>query len=140
MNIISWFEIPASNFNRAVKFYRNTLEVEIELHNFNGIAHGVFKIPGEPANRITGAIIDCPEKRSDNVGPVLFFSAGTEMVEVLNRIVAEGGKILLNKTLIRDIISKDKAIIPKTLIDHNVGYYAYFLDSEGNKMGLFSNS
>ena len=43
---------------------------------------------------------------------------------VLDRIEKAGGKVT----------------IPKTLIDKQIGYMAFFIDTEGNKIALHSNA
>ena len=62
------------------------------------------------------------------------------MSVTLEKIEENNGCIISPKTLIKNISKEGNVIIPKTLIDGNTGYFAYFTDSEGNKMGLYSNS
>ena len=136
--IISWFEIPAKDFERALSFYREAFGISIDIFMFNNVQHGVFRVEDK---EISGAIVDQNDMPGKNVGPVIFFNANPDMLEIIERIKENGGEIILSKSLIKNTISEDgTAIIPKTLIDNNVGYYAYFYDTEGNKMGLYSNS
>ncbi len=140
-NIISWFEIPVKDFKRALGFYSKVFGIDIDIFMFNKVPHGVFRINPEHPGEITGAIVETPDVPDKNAGPVIFFNANPNMSEILKNIRTYGGEIIRTKTLIRNINSEDgKVTIPKTLIDNNVGYYAYFYDTEGNKMGLYSNS
>ena len=140
-NIISWFEIPARDFKRALDFYSNVFGIDIDVFMFSEIAHGVFRVDPNHPEEITGAIVETKNMPDKNVGPVIFFNANPDMSEILENIKENGGEVILTKTLIKNINSEDgKITIPQTLIDSNLGYHAYFYDTEGNKMGLYSNS
>ena len=76
----------------------------------------------------------------EQIGPILFFDANAGMTDIIENVEEHGGKVLLKKTLIRNVSVDGSFIIPKTLIDGKMGYFAYIMDSEGNKLGLYSNS
>ncbi len=136
-DFITWFEIPTKDFDRAHTFYRNVFNKQMDIFEFSGIRHGVFKLEGQ----LTGAIVESKNKDSDQYGPVIFFNANPDMSEIIDLVKENGGKVLQPKTLITNTRSADgMAEIPKNLIDGNIGYFSYFEDSEGNKMGLYSNS
>jgi predicted enzyme related to lactoylglutathione lyase len=40
-NILNWYEIPATNFERAVRFYETVLGVKIHAQEMNGMKVGV---------------------------------------------------------------------------------------------------
>jgi uncharacterized protein len=139
--LVVWFEIPVFNFERAVEFYSNVFRnIKLELTEFSGIRHAIFKSGVGSPLQMSGALIEYKEKPKEHVGPVLYFDANLGMSHIMENIKTYGGEILLEKTLIRNYRQDGTIIIPKTLIDNQHGYYAYFLDSEGNKMGLYSNS
>ncbi|MFH1321752.1 MAG: VOC family protein [Bacteroidota bacterium] len=139
-NIISWFEIPAKDFKRALNFYSEVFRMDIDIFKFKNVPHGVFRTPTSK-KIITGAIVETKDMPEKNTGPIIFFNANPDMLEIIERIKENGGEIICSKSLIKNINSEDGTItIPKTLIDNNPGYYAYFYDTEGNKMGLYSNS
>ncbi|PCH94035.1 MAG: hypothetical protein COB85_06085 [Bacteroidetes bacterium] len=136
-DFITWFEIPTKDFDRALSFYKNVFNKEMDIFIFSGIRHGVFKLEGQ----LTGAIVETKSKDSDQHGVVIYFNANPDMSEIIDLVKENGGKLLEPKTLIRNTRSADgMAEIPKNLIDGNIGYYAYIEDCEGNKMGLYSNS
>lgn len=139
-NLISWFEIPVYDLERAIKFYTSVFRIlEFERTGFNGIPMAVFK--SNSANRtFTTSGVLVQNKKVDGDGPILFFNANLGMTDILDRIENAGGKLLVKKTLIKNADSTGKVVIPKTLIDGNVGYFAIFEDTEGNKMALYSNS
>lgn len=134
---IVWFEIPASNFNRAVAFYNNVFGFTINEIDLNDTKYGIF-VFGE--GKISGAIVDSKNTEIKG-GTILFFDANPSISELGNRIKQNGGQILIPKTLIKNQVNKGLSILPNNHIDgSNIGYFAYFLDTEGNKMGLYSNS
>ncbi len=139
--LIRWFEIPVFDFKRAVDFYSRVFtHVKLDIVDFNGVAHAIFK-PRNPDKNfdMTGALVES-KKLTSSPGVVLFFSANVGMNEIIERIKINGGTIVLEKTLIRNYQKDGKAIIPQNAIDGNVGYYSYFMDTEGNKLGLYSNN
>lgn len=138
--LIRWFEIPVKDFKRAVKFYSKVLRVEFIFEEFRGIPHAIFKNSGEINFEISGALVEVKDFPEHHLGGILFFNADSGMDDILERVEQNGGKVLLKKTLIKNSTEDGRIYIAKTLIDNNTGYFAYFLDSEGNKMGLYSNS
>lgn len=138
MKLIKWFEIPVEDLERAVHFYNRVFGVEFEIHVFSGFRHGIFKIK-EESLELSGALVEIGPFNPDQIGPILFFDANAGMTDILDRIEELGGKVLLKKTRIRNVNIDGSFVIPKTLIDDNEGYFAYIADSEGNKLGLYSN-
>jgi predicted enzyme related to lactoylglutathione lyase len=138
--LIRWFEIPVKDFKRAVKFYSKVLRVDFIFEEFRGIPHAIFKNTSGSPFEITGALVEVKDFPENTLGGILFFNADSGMDEILERVEQYGGKVLLKKTLIKNSTEDGRIYIAKTLIDNNSGYFAYFLDSEGNKMGLYSNS
>jgi len=137
--IICWFEIPAADFKRATVFYSEVFGYAIDELNFNGSMHGIIRSKNKK-DQVNGAIVETKNMPSQPMGTIVFFDVNGRMESVVERILQQGGKIIQPKTLIKNKTSADSAEIPKTLIDGNQGYYAYFTDTEGNKIGLFSNS
>jgi predicted enzyme related to lactoylglutathione lyase len=120
-NALNWFEIPASDINRAVKFYSTILEVELTISEM---------MPGFQMAMITadeggvgGGIIQGEGYTPSADGTVVYLNAGDDLAVALGKVEAAGGKIL----------------VPKTDIGEN-GFFAYLLDTEGNKVGLHSMS
>lgn len=138
--LIRWFEIPVKDFKRAVKFYTKVIRVDFFFEEFRGVPHAIFKTTSDNQFEISGALVEVKDFPENNIGSVLFFNADSGMDDILQRVEENGGTILLRKTLIKNTTEDGKVFIAKTLIDNNTGYFAYFLDSEGNKMGLYSNS
>jgi predicted enzyme related to lactoylglutathione lyase len=119
-NALNWFEIPASDFGRAEKFYSTILATElIPMQDMEGYQMSMFPAEGG----VGGGVIQGEGYVPSAEGTVVYLNAGDDLNIVLNRVEAAGGKVLM----------------PKTSIGEN-GFMAYFLDSEGNKVGLHSMS
>jgi predicted enzyme related to lactoylglutathione lyase len=134
--MISWFEIPAFDFDKAVEFYSKVFDIQIEIKSFGS---GPYAVMNDKRSGIAGALIPVKEKLAPNMGPILFFKV-LDMSETIRRIKLLHGEILKEKSLIRNETAEGKIIIPKTLIDNSSGYFAVFRDPDGNKMALYSNS
>lgn len=135
-----WVQVPAEDLNRAVTFYTRVFGFEFFLENLNNIPHAVFKPDSKGRKPINGAIIETKGRSSETHGSILFFDATGRFEFFTYAIEANGGKILVKKTLISKKIDATSGIIPNTYIDDKPGYFAHFLDSEGNKMGLYGSN
>lgn len=117
-NYVSWFEIPAYNFERAVTFYNDIYSIKMETSEANGYDIAYF-----PAKAGIGGAIVCGEGCvPSNVGPLLYLNAGKDLDVVLSRIENAGGQVVMSKTLISE----------------EAGHFALFLDTEGNRLALHS--
>lgn len=116
-NLISWVEIPATDFQRAVDFYSSILNTELQV--FEGENEQMACFPGGE-----GAISKAKGYLPSKDGVIVSLNAGDSLDETLQQISANGGSIL----------------VPKTKIEaEGRGYFAVFLDSEGNKLGLYGD-
>ena len=120
-NLISIVEIPTIEFPRAVTFYQKILNTSIEEVNMDGVLMGLFPNDGET---VSVALINSSHYKTSMDGAVVYLNAGDDLQIVLDKIKANGGKI----------------IVPKTDIGSGIGYYAMFNDTEGNKLGLHSKN
>jgi len=140
LKLVCWFEIPVFDFKRALQFYSGIFSgVDFDVTEFNGVPHAIFK-PKFPGTELAmaGALVEYKDTQEKTRGPILFFEVSYGMDKVISLIKERGGQVIKEKALIKNKEQDGRTIIPKTLIDGNVGYYAYFLDTEGNKMGLYS--
>lgn len=113
--VIAWVEIPAENFERAVQFYNEILNLKLESHDF-----GSEKMALLPED--AGAISFAPNFKPSKDGVLVSLNTGNDLENVIMQIEKAGGKIL----------------IPKTKIEaEGRGYFATFIDSEGNRLGLY---
>ena len=115
--LISWVEIPATDFDRAVKFYNSILHLNLEP-----IDCGIEKMACLPGD--AGAISYAPDLKPSTDGVLVSLNTGNDLDGTLVRIEQAGGKI----------------IRPKTKIEaEGRGYFALFIDSEGNRLGLYGD-
>ncbi len=121
-NAISWFEIPATDLNRAQKFYETIFDINMIPLDTPGIKMRMF--PLENMMGVGGAVVDSDgfHKSSSTDGPLIYLNANPDVQQVLDKIEAAGGKITM----------------PKTQISPEYGYMAVFIDTEGNRVALHS--
>ncbi|MBX2890116.1 MAG: VOC family protein [Saprospiraceae bacterium] len=121
-NAISWFEIPVVNFARAKTFYQKILDFTMEEMEMGGIRMGM--LPHDRENGGVGGAICFGEgyAPSGENGVKIYLTAGKDLDDVLNRVENAGGKVIL----------------PKTEIAPDMGHFAFFADTEGNVLGLYS--
>jgi len=118
-NVAVWFEIPASDFDRAVGFYEKVFETRLITENMGGSQLGVFPYD-EPAS--SGCVIKGDAYKPGRDGCVIYLETKGALDGPLARAAAAGGKV----------------VTPKTALPPGMGFYAHFVDSEGNRVGLHS--
>ena len=111
--VLNWVEIPAADFDRAVRFYGAVLGREVPVGEFMGVPHGFLQddqgerggavIPGEP---VSG-------------GPLIYLNAAPDLAAAVARVETAGGRV----------------VQPTTPIGEQ-GAIAIIADSEGNRVGL----
>ena len=116
---INWFEIPAQDFDRAVNFYRTVLDIELPVSNVGDTKMAFFS--SEPLE-VSGVIIEGDGAEPSSKGILLYLNGGEDLALPLSKIEEAGGTVIL----------------PKTKISDDVGCYALFIDSEGNRLALHS--
>jgi predicted enzyme related to lactoylglutathione lyase len=114
IEVVTWVEIPAADFERAANFYRAVIGPRFNVGEFMGAPHGFLN--NEETNH-GGAVI--PNRNpSLYVGPIIYI--GVDNLDgSLKQASAMGGEVLLPKTN----IGPDGAI-------------AVIRDTEGNRIGL----
>jgi predicted enzyme related to lactoylglutathione lyase len=120
-NFISIVEIPTIDFSRAIAFYQAILDISIEEIEMDGIKMGLFPNDG---STISVQLIRGSEYKTSTGGTIVYLNAGNDLQTVVNKIEANNGK----------------TIVPKTEIGPEMGFYAMFIDTEGNKLGLYSTN
>ena len=118
-NALSWFEIPVSDFPRAQAFYETILATKMERMDMGPTVMGMF--PADQSS-VGGAIVFDGSSQPSANGTVVYLNGGDDLAPILGRVQAAGGRI----------------VVPKTEIGNDFGFFAHFLDSEGNKVGLHS--
>jgi predicted enzyme related to lactoylglutathione lyase len=123
-NALNWFEIPATDIERAQSFYEGIFDMEMtplpEMMN--------MKMVGFPMNmnssKVSGALAASDYHQPSTEGTLIYLNANPEIQVVIDRIENFGGKIVL----------------PRTEISPEIGYMAFFIDTEGNRIGLHAQA
>lgn len=116
---IAMFEIPATDISRAVDFYQTILDIKIEKMDIPDMQMGVFPYEEQ---MVTGVIIKGKGYNPSAEGVTIYLNGGENLQVILDKVDKNGGKVM----------------IPKTAPADGSGFFAIFLDTEGNKIGLNS--
>ena len=118
-NAINWFEIPASNLDRAVQFYSKVLDTELPITDMMDA-----KLAFIPVERgeIGGCIAAGDRYKPSADGTLVYLNGGEDLSTPLARVEAAGGKVEM----------------PKTKISDEVGFMAIIRDTEGNRVAFHS--
>ena len=120
-NVINWFEIPATDFGRSVRFYKKILDIDIHETEMFGMKTGFMPTDGM---NVSGALVQGEGYTPSTNGAIIYLNGGNDLQNILSRVEDAGGKVVL----------------PKTQISPEMGYFAMFIDTEGNKMALHSKN
>ena len=116
-NALNWFEIPVADMARAVEFYSAILGMTLVA---DPAAPG-YEMAAFPVEGVGGALMSGPGYVPSANGTLIYLNGGDDLNVVLDRVEAAGGQ----------------SVAPKTGIGQH-GFFAIFLDSEGNKVALHS--
>ncbi|MET3441299.1 putative enzyme related to lactoylglutathione lyase [Variovorax paradoxus] len=119
-NVISWFEIPVADIDRAQAFYETVLGRKLRRQDFGGETLAVFPYD----NPATGGALQAgananPSARAGS-GIRIYLDCMPSIDAVLSRIEAAGGQI----------------VAPKSALPEGMGFIAHLRDTEGNEVGL----
>ena len=124
-NSLNWFEIPVTDTARAKKFYEAILDIKMDTQEMMGMEMTFFPYDMQANNgKVSGALVKGDMHKPGADGAVIYLNANPAIQDVIDRIEPAGGKL----------------IMPKTSIGENIGYMAFFIDSEGNRMALHAGS
>ena len=122
-NAISWFEIGTTDLDRATKFYETIFGVTLKSIDLPNIKMRMFPLD-DMMTQVGGALVDSGgfHKPSATDGPLIYLNGNPDVQQVLDKVEAAGGKIM----------------VPKTEISPEYGSMAVILDTEGNRIALHS--
>lgn len=122
-NAINWVEIPVIDFDRAKKFYSKIYDYEMP-ETMVGATRMGFLLYEQKEGRVGGAICKGEQYVPSRQGALPYLNGGNDLQTVLSRVEDAGGKVVISKTFIGD----------------SIGYFAQFLDTEGNRIALHSRN
>lgn len=118
-NPVAWFEIPTTNLERAIAFYENVFAITLRREKCGDNDLAIFPY-AEPAPG--GALVAMPQLSPRDNGTLIYLNGGDDLAGPLARAEAAGGKI----------------VMAKTDLGKGIGHIALFIDSEGNRIGVYS--
>lgn len=121
-NRVVWFEIPSLDFDRAIRFYENILQITMRRSFFGPTELAVFPYHDPAASGAVTPPEDAPKVSPDGV--VIYLNADPALDAVLARVGEAGGSI----------------VQPRTELPPGMGCFAKIADSEGNVVGLHAVS
>ena len=118
-NLVGWFETPTQDLARAKRFYQAVFHIETQDIELAGRQMAVFN--GDPQRPgASGALVHSPHDKPLDNGTLVYFNT-PDIDAALLRVLSAGGKQLLPKTEIGAW-----------------GQIGFFLDTEGNRVALWS--
>jgi uncharacterized protein len=122
-NALNWFEISVSEMGRAKKFYETVFNIEMQQMEMMGMDMAFFPSE-EKSGKVSGALVQGPMHKPSMDGAKIYFNGNPDLSDALGRVEPAGGKV----------------IMPKTEIGGDNGFFAFFIDTEGNAVALHSQS
>ena len=124
-NAISWFEIPTADLHRATQFYESIFQTKLVPLDLPDIQMRMFPLE-DMMTQVGGALVHTKgfHNPSSTDGPLVYLNGNPDLQAVLDRVEAAGGKIM----------------VPKTQISPEYGNMGVIIDTEGNRIGLHSNT
>jgi predicted enzyme related to lactoylglutathione lyase len=122
-NSLNWFEIPTTDIARARKFYETIFNIKMEEMPMPQLK--MVSFPADMGSgKANGALVQHEMYSPSDKGVVIYLNANPKIQDVIDRIESAGGKI----------------VIPKTQISPEIGYMAFFTDTEGNRLALHAQN
>ncbi|HMQ11040.1 MAG TPA: VOC family protein [Oligoflexia bacterium] len=118
-NPVNWFEIPATNIERAKTFYENVFGTNLDISEMGPYKMAFFPWDHQAAG-CPGALVMGENYTPSHQGSTVYFSVDN-IDECLAKVKTANGKVLQEKTSIGE---------------H--GAIAHFEDTEGNRVSLHS--
>ena len=115
-NVISWFEIPVAQMERAIAFYEPVMQVSLRRENMDCAELAVFPhqdlAPG-------GALAKFEGITPSTQGAIIYLHTD-DLTATLERVATAGGQ----------------CVFGPLELGQDIGTIALFTDSEGNRVGL----
>ena len=116
-NTFVWADIPVADMDRARKFYAAVLQAEVPL--MDGANGDVALLPMEPGD-MSGDLVKSDMRTPGAPGVTIYLDSKGDPEGMIERAVAAGGQLGM----------------PVTDMGEMVGFIGFFIDSEGNRLGV----
>ena len=84
-NALNWFEIPASDFNRAKKFYETVLEITM-IMPFEGMKYAMFPSDMEQG-AVGGGLVEEKGYEPSQKGSLVYLNGGEDLTVPLLSLI-----------------------------------------------------
>lgn len=121
-HILTWCEIPVTDLKRAMDFYQHVLGVTFKCEQMDHFEMAIFEAEPEA---VSGMLVKGDGYQPSATATVPYLNGGDDLTPALERAQMLGSSIVFPKTAIHD---------------GDCGYFAQFIDCEGNRIGLYSKS
>lgn len=118
-NTVSFFEIPLSNFSRGLKFYSYIFGYKLKEKKVAGQRMAFFPTT---AGGVGGALVEGKGYVPDAKGAIPYISYHEDINAILCKVTIGGGEVI---------------VPPKTTLFGAEHKFATFIDSEGNRIGIY---
>ncbi|ETZ24368.1 VOC family protein [Pedobacter sp. V48] len=123
-NALNWFEIPAQDLKRAQDFYEGIFNMKmVQLGQMMDMEMVGFPID-MMSGKVGGGLAKSQFHQPSESGTLVYLNANPNIQAVVDRVEAFGGSVLMEKTH----------------INVDIGYMAFFKDTEGNRVGLHAQN
>jgi predicted enzyme related to lactoylglutathione lyase len=123
VNALNWFEIPVNDIARAKKFYEDIFSIKMDTMEMMGMQMAFFPMENM-SGHVSGGLVQGPMHKPSADGAKIYLNGNPDLDVALSKVEAAGGKVTM----------------PKTKITDDIGYMAFFMDTEGNGVALHSNN
>ena len=121
-NALNWFEIAVGDINRAKKFYDTVFGMEMAQREMMGMSMAFFPTD-DSTGKVSGALVQSEMHVPGTTGVLIYLNGNPDLAVALANVKDAGGEVVL----------------PRTFVSDEVGYMAFIIDTEGNKVGLHSS-
>ncbi|EQA45282.1 glyoxalase-like domain protein [Leptospira broomii serovar Hurstbridge str. 5399] len=116
-HLANWIEIPVINLDRAIEFYSKILGVEFHRMEIGPIKYAIF--PSDDSFNC-GALVQGESYSPSDNGIIVYLDGGEDLDKILQKVETADGQIVMKKTF----------------LSSEAGYIGFFIDTEGNRVGL----
>jgi predicted enzyme related to lactoylglutathione lyase len=120
--VVTWFEIPAVDFDASVCFYEQMLGTRLKREN--DPVMGEFAMFDIAPPGTAGAISRATSMRPADQGTIVYLWCGDRLAAPLARAADLGARIVL----------------PAQELPNDIGWVAQIIDPEGNRVGLHAKA
>lgn len=90
-NIVSWFEIPVLELDRAIDFYQRVFAWDIVADRKHASPMGHIRLPEQ---EFVGSLIEAQDRAPSSQGSRLALNVGKDMARILAMVAKSGGRVL----------------------------------------------